>query len=52
MSRLLSVGTQTKQVFVTLLWKCLEDFIEFHTFYLYYDNFKFDGSFFLNSDLC
>lgn len=44
MSRLLSVGTQTKQTFVTLLWKCLEDLIEFPTFYLYYnDNFKFDG---------
>ena len=44
MSRLLSVGTQTKQTFVTLLWKCLKDLIEFPTFYLYYnDNFKFDG---------
>lgn len=44
MSRLLSVGTQTKQTFVTLLWKCLEDLIEFLTFYLYYnDNLKFDG---------
>lgn len=42
MSRLLSVGTQTKQTFVTLLWKCLEDLIEFPTVYLYYND-NFDG---------
>ena len=42
MSRLLSVGTQTKQTFVTLLWKWLEDLIEFPTVDLYYND-NFDG---------